>query len=94
MSKLDDYLKSLLAHRSLVKNMASGLSSAVNSIRSVGNTASTAQTLTDVAESAVSTIVSVGEDIISTTNKTLVNAIDAALSRTCTDYPDFLIISL
>ncbi|KAH1486056.1 hypothetical protein KXX06_004383, partial [Aspergillus fumigatus] len=60
----------------------------------VGNTASAAQTLTDVAGSAASTVASVGEDITSATNKTLVNAVDAALSRTRADYPDFLIVGL
>jgi glycerol-3-phosphate acyltransferase PlsY len=94
MLKLDGYLKSLLARRSLVDNMTSGLSGAVNSVRSIRNTASAVQTLTDAAGSAVSTVVSVGEDIMSATNRTLVNAVDAALSRTRADYLDFLIISL
>lgn len=94
MSKLDGYLKSLVARRSLVDNVTSGLSTAVDSVGSVGNTASAAQTLTDVAGSAASTVASVGEDITSATNKTLVNAVDAALSRTRADYPDFLIIGL
>ncbi|KAH1399427.1 hypothetical protein KXW53_007340, partial [Aspergillus fumigatus] len=94
MSKLDGYLKSLVARRSLVDNVTSGLSTAVDSVGSVGNTASAAQTLTDVAGSAASTVASVGEDITSATNKTLVNAVDAALSRTRADYPDFLIVGL
>jgi hypothetical protein len=94
MSKLDGYLKSLLARRSLVNSVTSRLSSAVDSIRSVGNTASTAQTLTDTAGSAASTIASVGEDIINAANRTLANAVDTALARTRADYPDFLIISL
>jgi hypothetical protein len=74
--------------------MTSRLSSAVNSIGSIGNTASTARTLIDTARSAVSTIASVGEDITSAANRTLVNAVDAALSRTRTNYPDFLIVGL
>jgi hypothetical protein len=94
MSKLDGYLKSLLAHQSLVDSVTSGLSSAVDSVGSVGNTASAAQTLTDIAGSAASTVASVGEDITSTANRTLVNAVDAALARTHADYPDFLIVSL
>ncbi|KAJ8226345.1 hypothetical protein LV156_008984 [Aspergillus fumigatus] len=83
-----------IARRSLVDNVTSGLSTAVDSVGSVGNTASAAQTLTDVAGSAASTVASVGEDITSATNKTLVNAVDAALSRTRADYPDFLIVGL
>jgi hypothetical protein len=94
MSKLDGYLKSLLARRSLVDNVTSGLSSAVDSVGSVVNTASAAQTLTDAAGSAANTVASVGEDVTSAANRTLVNAVDAALSRTRDDYPDFLIVGL
>lgn len=94
MSKLDGYLKSLLARQALVDNVTSGLSSTVNSVGSVRSTASAVQTLTDAAGSAVSTVVSVGEDIMSAANRTLVNAVDAALSRTRADYPDFLIVGL
>ncbi|GFF57646.1 hypothetical protein IFM51744_09286 [Aspergillus udagawae] len=74
--------------------MTSGLSGAVDSVGSVGNTASAAQTLTDAAESAASAVASVGEDITSAANRTLVNAVDAALPRSRADYPDFLIVGL